>query len=151
MRFKEREPSDDPTRKPMFSSALSEGGIWIDQANGRVVKTEVWPTGRGSGPRDQGRPVSTTTFVFNDRLAVMMPSEMRTTWAIFAPTAGGVVTGVATYGTFKRFTVDATTTRIVIHRRNRDATPSRRPPVEEGRNVAMCDRAMSLSATQNRL
>jgi hypothetical protein len=106
VRFREVDGSADGL-EPLFVEGRAEGTIWLDDATGRVVKTEVWPHGR-----DTTRPVTATTFTFDSRLGVMVPVEMRTTWYASgpAPRSRGEVTGTATYGTFRRFEVDASTT-----------------------------------------
>jgi hypothetical protein len=105
-RFREVDAGDDGP-EPLFVEGRAEGTIWIDELTGRVVQTEVWPHGR-----DTARPVTTTTFAFDGRLGAMVPVEMRTTWYAngSAPRSRAEVTGAATYGTFRRFEVDARTT-----------------------------------------
>ena len=105
--FEEAAPSGNPPGDPLFGKGRAQGILWIEESNGRVHKTQTSPAGEGTG-----QPVSTTTFKFDDRLNLMLPVEMRTTWRSTAQTIGsrGNVVGVATYGHFRRFEVESTTT-----------------------------------------
>jgi hypothetical protein len=109
VRFRELDGNADAP-EPLFVEGRAEGTIWIDEATGRVVKTEVWPHGR-----DTTKPMTATTFTLDSRLGVMVPVEMRTTWYASgsAPRSRAEVTGTATYGTFRRFEVDASTTIVL--------------------------------------
>jgi hypothetical protein len=69
----------------------------VDGPTGRVFKTEL---DVGGGGIDVGSRVE-TTFAFDDRFGVLVPTGMRE-WH----KAGAYdVTGVATYGGFRRFAV----------------------------------------------
>jgi hypothetical protein len=105
-RFRELDGRADGL-EPLFVEGRAEGTIWIDDVTGRVVKTEVWPHAR-----DITQPMTATTFTFDSRLGVMVPVEMRTTWYAngSTPRSRAAVTGTATYGTFRRFEVDASMT-----------------------------------------
>ena len=75
------------------------GNVWIDPATGRILKTEA-RIGSGSS--------TTTSFAPEDRLALTVPKEMRTTWVYVdqrRPTERFQVTGVAGYTDFRRFEV----------------------------------------------
>ena len=90
----------------------ARGRVWIDETNGRVVKTEL-----RVGQRDFAhssmtwRPPSTitTTFGLDEALGIDVPLDMRDHYAI-EPVE---VRGVATYSRFRRFPVgpDAATER----------------------------------------
>jgi hypothetical protein len=73
----------------------------VDVVTGRIVKTEA--------RIGTGLDLSTTitTFVEDERLGIMVPREMRTTWSYRRPggVSGRIVNGVATYGNFRRFDV----------------------------------------------
>jgi hypothetical protein len=68
----------------------SRGRIWIEESSGRVVKTQLIP-GSGSFPE------IVTSFKFDADLQLDVPVEMRENY--------GDLTGVATYGRFRRFGV----------------------------------------------
>jgi hypothetical protein len=93
---------------------LSHGFVWIDEQTGRVVKTELRiaqsaaPSRPGSpiGPQGKSLPISITTlFRFDEELGVDVPVEMRDWY----PTGAADMRGVATYGRFRRFRVQADT------------------------------------------
>src|SRR6195256_6646727 len=73
-------------------NVLSSGRFWIDGESGRVLQTELETS---VGDRVM------TTFTFDERLGLDVPSEMRD----LAWHNGTVVTGVATYTNFRRFDV----------------------------------------------
>ncbi len=73
-------------------NVLSSGRFWIDGESGRVLQTELETS---VGDRVM------TTFTFDERLGLDVPSEMRD----IAWHNGTVVTGVATYTNFRRFDV----------------------------------------------
>ena len=78
------------------------GNIWLEVATGRIVKTEA-RIGTGTNAS-----TTITTFVPDERLGIMVPREMRTTWFHPQPpprASRTVVNGVATYGEFRRFDV----------------------------------------------
>lgn len=79
---------------------LARGRVWIEETTGAVVKTELL-VGAGRFPSQV-----VTSFVPDADLQLRVPSEMRE----WHPVRGGEVTGVATYGRFRRFQVrtDAT-------------------------------------------
>ncbi len=90
----------------------ARGRVWIDETNGRVLKTEL-----RVGQRDFAhssmtwRPPSTitTTFGLDEVLGIDVPLEMRDHYALESVE----VRGVATYARFRRFPVgpDAATER----------------------------------------
>jgi hypothetical protein len=69
--------------------------MWIEQATGRVVKTEL-QLGNTSYPL---RIV--TTFTFDEDLGINVPSQMEDWY----PDGAGEFRGKATYGKFRRFQV----------------------------------------------
>ena len=73
-------------------NVFSSGRFWIDGESGRVLQTEMETS---VGDRVM------TTFTFDERLGLDVPSEMRD----IAWHNGTVVTGVATYTNFRRFDV----------------------------------------------
>jgi hypothetical protein len=81
------------------------GSVWVDASSGRIVRTE----GRMAGVLRTSTTI--TTFVRDERLALTVPAEMRTTWT-YTDNRGGVggpVNGVARYGNFRRFDVKTDT------------------------------------------
>jgi hypothetical protein len=74
---------------------FAHGLAWIEEATGRVAKTEL----------QLGRPPFpvriSTTFKRDDTLDIDVPTEMREWY----PDGAGDITGVATYGKFRRFQV----------------------------------------------
>ena len=73
-------------------NAVSAGRFWIDGASGRVLQTELETS---TGDRVM------TTFAYDERLEMDVPSEMRDiAWTNHVP-----VTGTATYSNFRRFGV----------------------------------------------
>jgi len=93
-----------PNVTPARASA-TRGVAWVDEATGRVVKTEAR---FGSGPNTT---TVTTTFRFDDALGIHVPAEMRDSRV--RPGAGRTrlgslvdqFTGIATYKRFRRFAV----------------------------------------------
>jgi hypothetical protein len=87
VRFDERQ---HPTivKGPSGGDFVLHGRFWIDEFTGRVLRTELDMTRAFNPPR------VVTTFKFDDALQIMVPSEMRTP------------SGVATYGSFRRFRVE---------------------------------------------
>jgi hypothetical protein len=77
------------------ADVLSRGLAWIDEATGRVVKTEL-RLGRTSAPIS-----IVTIFKFDETLGIDVPAEMRDWY----PDGTGEVRGVATYGRYRRFQV----------------------------------------------
>jgi hypothetical protein len=73
----------------------ARGRVWIDETSGRVAKTEL-DFGKDDDPN-----YVITTFRFDDDLQVDVPVEMRERWRV----RGSELTGVATYGRFRRFDV----------------------------------------------
>ncbi len=83
----------------------ARGRYWVEGATGRIVKTELL-LGADS-VRSGLNPIEIlTTFVYNDDLQLNVPSEMKEWY----PDRNGQISGVATYGRFRRFgvTVDET-------------------------------------------
>ena len=82
----------------------AKGRVWIDETNGRVVKTEL-----RVGQRDIARssmtwrPPSTivTTFGLDEELGIHVPLEMRDHYVL----QDAEIRGVATYSRFRRFPV----------------------------------------------
>ena len=85
----------------------ARGHLWIDETNGRVVKTEL-----RVGQRDVARssmtwrPPSTitTTFGLDEKLGIDVPLDMRDHYAL----EHVEISGVATYSRFRRFPVGPT-------------------------------------------
>jgi len=78
------------------SDILSRGLMWIEQATGRVVKTELQ---LGSTMV----PVRISTlYKFDDELGINVPTEMED---LYPNTPSGEFKGKATYGKFRRFEV----------------------------------------------
>ena len=71
----------------------ARGSMWIEESTGRIVKTEIWLGGRNQ---------IVTTFRFDESLQINVPSEMRD---LHEFKNDNLLTGVATYGRFRRFTV----------------------------------------------
>jgi hypothetical protein len=74
---------------------LSRGLIWVDERDGRVVKTRL-QVGPFRVP-----PEIVTTFRHDEGLGIDVPAEMRDWY----PDRQGEIRGVATYGRFRRFQV----------------------------------------------
>lgn len=74
---------------------LSRGLLWLDEQTGRVVKTRLQ-----IGPF-RVPPEIVTTFRHDPELGIDVPVEMRDWY----PDRQGEIRGVATYGRFRRFTV----------------------------------------------
>ena len=85
----------------------ARGHLWIDETNGRVVKTEL-----RVGQRDVARssmtwrPPSTitTTFGLDEKLGIDVPLDMRDHYAL----QDVEIRGIATYSRFRRFPVGPT-------------------------------------------
>jgi hypothetical protein len=73
------------------------GNVWADTTTGRIVKTEA-RIGEGSTVS-----TSITTFAYDERLGLTVPTRMRTTWTHADKIR--LVEGEATYGSFRRFEV----------------------------------------------
>lgn len=71
--------------------APTQGTAWIEEGTGRILQTEL-QIGRG-----RSAPKMITKFGLDERLQVMVPTEMRTQNP----------DGVATYSNFRRFEADA--------------------------------------------
>jgi hypothetical protein len=76
-----------------------KGSVWVDTQTGRILKTEA-----RIGDLAQ-RTSTTTTFEQDDRLGVMVPKEMRTTWR----NDNTPVNGTARYSNYRHFQVTADT------------------------------------------
>ena len=100
IRFEERDETP-----PLFADlGRVRGTVWAEQGTGRIVKTEA-RIGRGAATA-----TTTTAFARNDRLALTVPREMRTTWLYKeAVVISRPVNGVATYDDFRRFSVSTDT------------------------------------------
>jgi|SRR5688572_3222571 hypothetical protein len=98
LRFEDRDGSAPVLNKV----GTIRGSLWIEQASGRILKTEA---------RIGGAPITSTTattFAPNERLAMLVPHEMRTMWVHRDAQGGrslGQVQGTAKYGDFRRFEV----------------------------------------------
>jgi hypothetical protein len=75
----------------------TRGLLWIDETNGRVVKTRL-QLGYGRTP-----PEIVTTFRFDQGLGIDVPGAMEDWYP--DGSRGGQVLGAATYGRFRRFAV----------------------------------------------
>ena len=78
----------------------AKGRFWIDAQTGRVAKTEIQLEDNLQSAQ------LTTTFAADDRFQIDVPREMREQYAVKGN--GGRVTGVATYGRFRRFEITTT-------------------------------------------
>jgi formylglycine-generating enzyme required for sulfatase activity len=75
---------------------FAHGRLWIDAVTGRVMKTEL----RVEQPAV--RALVVTTFRFDDRFNIAVPSEMREEYTL---ATGNKISTVAAYGRFRRFDV----------------------------------------------
>jgi len=85
----------------------ARGRVWIDETNGRVVKTELQVGQRDFAHSSMTwRPPSTitTTFGLDEKLGIDVPLDMRDHYAL----EHVEVHGVATYSRFRRFPVGPT-------------------------------------------
>ena len=99
-----RNSTSRPLEDPLFTVAGGRGRAWVDVATGRVLQTEA----RFPGSRPAMTATATTTFVQNDRVGVLVPAMMQTTW--FDPATRREVRGLAKYGNYRRFGVSTDTT-----------------------------------------
>ena len=83
----------------MPSDLMAHGRVWIEQATGRVLKTEL------QVEQPAIRAVVTTTFRVEEKSGIAVPLEMREQYVLGN---GNRVNTVATYGRFRRFDVSAT-------------------------------------------
>lgn len=88
----------------LFSLAGGRGRAWVDVATGRILQTEA----RLSSNRTAPTGFVSTTFAHNDRLGLLLPATMQTTWQ--DPLTRRDVKGIATYSNYRRFDVKTTTT-----------------------------------------
>jgi hypothetical protein len=98
LKFEER----DGTPPIITGLGPVRGSVWVEPASGRIVKTEARI---GDAPYTS---TTVTTFARNERLALLVPGEMRTTWAHRQTPGGrslGQVLGIAKYSGFRRFGV----------------------------------------------
>lgn len=100
MRNSRRRPLEDP----LFTVDGGRGRAWVEVATGRVLQTEA----RLPGSRPSMTATSTTTFVHNDRVGVLVPDMQQTTW--FDPATRREVRGLAKYSNYRRFGVSTDTT-----------------------------------------
>jgi formylglycine-generating enzyme required for sulfatase activity len=77
---------------------FSHGRLWVELSTGRVLKTDL------QVEQPSVRAVVTTTFRYDERFGIAVPSEMRERYTIGT---GNRVSTVATYGRFRRFGVTA--------------------------------------------
>jgi hypothetical protein len=88
--FRERDVQDT-----IFGGVRSSGRAWVHEATGMVMKTEL----ELRSPRRKYPDTITTSFVFDERLQLAVPAEMRDSY--YSPG----MSGVATYGQFRTFQV----------------------------------------------
>jgi hypothetical protein len=95
--FDEREEDEaqagaKPVKLPLLlpDSGRASGDVWLDEETGQILKTDVHMSVDSAS-------TSATVFAHDERLGILVPQEMRTTWRN--------VTGVATYSNYRRFTV----------------------------------------------
>lgn len=74
----------------------AHGAIWVDETDGRVVKTRLLV-----GDESPSLPEVVTTFRHDEALGIDVPAEMRDRY----PEWKNLTQGVATYGRFRRFQV----------------------------------------------
>jgi formylglycine-generating enzyme required for sulfatase activity len=77
---------------------FAHGRIWLEALTGRIVRTELQveqPTVRAK---------VTTTFRFDERFRIAVPSEMR---EVYTLANGNTIRTIASYGRFRRFDVSA--------------------------------------------
>jgi hypothetical protein len=74
------------------------GSVWVDVKTGEILKTEA----RIGELRKL--TTTTTTFTEHERLLLLVPKEMRTSWTY---SGGGPVIGTAKYSNFRQFEVTA--------------------------------------------
>ena len=96
-----RNSARKPMEDPLFTVAGGRGRAWVEVATGRVLQTEARLPGLGSRPTMTG--TATTTFVQQDRLGLLVPGTMQTTW--FDPSTRREVKGLAKYSNYRRFGV----------------------------------------------
>jgi hypothetical protein len=84
-------------RRPDGGDLPARGRIWIAEGTGRVVRTELI-LDNGPFPNE-----ITTQFRFSDEFAIGVPVEMRESYGF----GNNQMTGVATYGRFRKFTVQS--------------------------------------------
>lgn len=77
---------------------FAHGRFWIDAGSGAIARAEMVIADSGINAR------VTTTFRRDDRLGISVPTEMRERYEIGSDTT---ISGVATYGRFRRFGVTA--------------------------------------------
>ena len=88
--FRERDVQDT-----IFDGLRSFGRAWVDEATGMVMKTEL----ELRSPRRKYPDKITTSFMFDERLQLAAPAEMRDSY--YSPG----MSGVATYSQFRTFQV----------------------------------------------
>ena len=88
----------------LFSLAGGRGRAWVDVATGSILQTEA----RLSSNRVAPTGIVSTTFAQNDRLGLLLPATMQTTWQ--DPSTRREVKGIATYSNYRRFEVKTNTT-----------------------------------------
>lgn len=88
---------------PLFSVYGGRGRAWVEVATGRILQTEA----RLLTGRVAITGINTTTFEQNDRLGLLVPVTMQTTWQ--DPSTRRDVKGLARYGNYRRFNVNTDT------------------------------------------
>jgi len=105
LQFEEREEQPDRAGQkwpPLLGEVgRVRGTAWLDPQTGRIVKTEAR---LGAAPNIA---TTLTMFAHDERLALTVPVEMRTSWTY----KERPVNGIAKYGEFRRFGV-ATETQV---------------------------------------
>jgi hypothetical protein len=100
--FEERDESVVDGKKEKLPLLLPDAGrvsgtVWLDVETGTIVKTEALMS-------LQTRSTSVTLFARDERLGIMVPKEMRTTWGLLT------IDGFAEYSNYRRFGVSSTST-----------------------------------------
>lgn len=96
--FSERDRSST-----VIGGMRSFGRVWVDEATGRVMKTEVQLRNSMRNSIQRFPYTITTVFVMDERLQLAVPAEMRDSYPGYLD-----MTGVATYGKFRSFQVRTT-------------------------------------------
>lgn len=89
--------------EPLLQKDLARGTVWIEVGTGRILRTQLR---MGDG---LGAPTSATTFRYDEKLAVAVPVEMKTTWTD-GTGSRSAVSGTAKYTSFRQFGIQTTVT-----------------------------------------
>jgi len=118
VRFQELEQSSGGKLAPLFGPVgRARGSVWIEENSGRILKTDTQFAGSTFSAS------STTTFAIDERLGMLVPVEMRTRWRA---TRTATVSGIATYGQFRRFAVRTETGTPILDDTDEDGAAGRR-------------------------